>query len=409
MWINLAAAAAYFYFNWRYFGLVDAVHRRPRYAKLRIMGAFLLNYAMFFACSMLEWNLLVNWGLFFLAQFAETVLYCKKGWRIPLYLALNGILYGLTVNIFCRCVVAIAMSKPLAAFDNHTMAYGNLKALPVVLGFLLGGAVLHLMSTRKPLDSLRVLIAHPKHLDFQLELLAGMFLYLFLNLLLYQSHGNNAVLKLWGIKSTIFALVGSYLGLRYSLKMCELSDYREQNRTIRQTLVQSEQEEERLSAMAYRDMLTGMFSRQYVLEQLEGLLQRRARFVLCFLDLDDLKGVNDRYGHAEGDRYLVTVARELLCACRQEQDIPARYGGDEFLILFQGAEVSAVEARIRQVERRLSELSRSGAVPFPMSLSHGTVDGSGASDAKALLAAADEKMYREKRDKAVLRGKKAGQ
>lgn len=407
MWINLAAAAAYFYFNWRYFALVDAAQQRPRYAKLRVVGAFLLNYAMFYLCSLMEWNLLINWGLFFLIQFGETTLYCKRGWRVPLYLSLNGILYGLAVNILCRCAVAIALSKPLSAFDNHVSAYGNLKALPVLLGFLLGGAVLHTMSRPKALERLRTLIAHPEHLSFQLELLAGMFLYLFLNLLLYQSQGNNAFLKLWGVKSVIFSLTGSYLGLRYAIKMCELSDYREKNRAIRQELVQSEQEEAQLTAIAYRDMLTGAYSRPYALNQLERLIRQRERFALCFLDLDDLKGVNDRRGHAEGDRYLVTVARELKHMCRRSRDVLARYGGDEFLLLLPGADVPTVEEELRQVEGRLSELSRGGAVPFPMSLCHGTVDGSGASDAEALLGTADERMYREKKRKADMRGKGA--
>lgn len=399
MWMNLSAAAAYFYFNWRYFALVAAALGRTRLPRVLMAAAFLMNYSLFVICSLLEWNLMVNWALFFLFQLAETALYCKDGWRVPLFFSLSGILYGLTVNIFCRCAVAIVLSQPLAAFDNHVSAYGNLKALPVFQGFLLGGAVLHWMSREKPLQKLKTLIAHPTHLAFQLELMAGMFLYLFLNLLLYQSRTNNVFLKLWGIKSTIFALVGSYLGLRYALKMCELSDYREKNRAIRQELAQSEREERRLQAMAFRDMLTGLYSRQYALDQLARLLELKARFTLCFLDLDDLKGVNDRYGHAEGDRYLSAVARELAQVCRKDLDIPARYGGDEFLVLFPGADVPTVEARMAEVAQRLSDLMCSGAVSFPMSLSHGAVDGGGGESAGALLAAADRKMYQAKERK----------
>ena len=78
MLVNIAAAAAYFYFNWRYFRLVTIVLARPRMEKLPVIGAFLLNYALFYVCSVLEFNLLVNWALFFVLLFVETLPYCKK-------------------------------------------------------------------------------------------------------------------------------------------------------------------------------------------------------------------------------------------------------------------------------------------------------------------------------------------
>lgn len=398
--INLAAATAYFYFNWRYFAWTSAVLRLPRRRNLPVVGAFFLNYGLFVLCSILELNLIVNWALFFLLLWGETQLYCRCGWRASLYFSLSGILYGLTVNIFCRCAVAIAISQPLTAFDNHITSVGNLKALPVFLGFVLGGAVLHAMAGPRRVEKVQTLIDHPRHLAFQLELMAGMFLYLFLNLLLYQSGGNSVLLKLWGIKSCVFSLVGSHLGLRYALQMCRLSDYREKNRAIQRELLQHEREEEKLRSIAYRDVLTGVYNRQYALDELERLLQAGAPFALCFLDLDDLKGVNDRHGHAEGDRYLLTVARELAHTCRQEGDLLARYGGDEFLLLCPGAAAATIEARMQQVDQRLQALSREGAVPFPMSVSYGAVDGGQAHDRETLMRAADDSMYRRKRAKA---------
>ncbi|WP_418665829.1 GGDEF domain-containing protein [Allofournierella sp.] len=400
MLINLITAAAYFYFNWRYFALVTRVLGRPRMAKLPAVGVFFLNYILFYVCSVQEWTLLVNWGLFFAFQFAESLLYCKNGWRVPLFLSIAGVQCGLTINIFCRCAVAIATDQPLAAFDNHVSAYGNLKGLPVFLGFVLGGAVLQLMALPAPLEKLRALIAHPTHLRFQLELMAGMFLYLFLNLLLYQSRSDSVFLKLWGIKSVIFSLVGSYLGLRYSLEMCRLSDYREQNRAIQRALAQSEREERKLRSAAYRDALTGTYSRQYALEQLDRLLGQNARFALCFVDLDDLKGVNDRHGHAQGDRYLVAAARELERFCRPEEDVLARFGGDEFLLLLPQTDEAAAAARLEGADRRLAELARSGEAGFAMSISYGVTCGGPGDAAEALLAAADERMYRQKRRKA---------
>lgn len=93
----------------------------------------------------------------------------------------------------------------------------------------------------------------------------------------------------------------------------------------------------------------------------------------------------------------MSVARELSRDSRRDKDILARYGGDEFLLLFPGTDPSTVEARIRAVGRRLSKLTQDGAVPFPMSFSHGVVDSGGFADAEGLLAAVDRKMYQDKK------------
>lgn len=400
---SLLIALSYFYFHWQYFGLAAATLQRPRLLALPMACTFLVNYALFILCSVLELNLIFNWALFFLFLLLETVLYCKIAWRTALYLSLNGILYGLAVNIFCRCVVSIAIVQPLRVFDNNISSVGNLKAVPVFLGFLLGGLLLQRMAAPKGVGWLQTLISHPAYMSFQLELMGGMFLYLFLNLLLYQSQGNGVLLKLWGIKSCIFSIVGTLLGLRYSLTLCQLADYREQNRTIQRELAQSERQEAALRTIAYRDALTGVYNRQYALEILNALLERRAQFALCFLDLDHLKEVNDHYGHLEGDRYLTTVTEELIRVCRKGQDLLARFGGDEFLLLFPEAEASTVEERMRQADRLLEERSRRGETLFPMSVSYGVVDSGQAPDANALIALADEKMYQRKRAKAAKR------
>lgn len=395
---NLIVAMAYFYFHTRYFMLTVQTFKRPRCGVAWTVCTFLINYVLFYFCSILELNLIVNWTLFFLFFFVETLIYCKGGIRTSLAFALYGILLGLSINIFCRCVVSIVTAQPLIAFDNRVSSVGNLKAIPVLLGFLVGGAMLHLMSRPKVVVQLRVLTEHPQHEAFQLELMIMMFLYLCLNLLLYRSRGNGVLLKIWGIKSCIFSLSGLYLGMRYSLAMCRLSDYREQNRVIQRELLRNEQKAADLRSIAYLDVLTGAYNRPYALEHLDALLQQGKSFVLCFLDVDELKVVNDRYGHAEGDRYLCTVMQALFDAFREESDVLARYGGDEFLLLLPGASVSTAQARLEQVKSRLREMSGAEEYPFSMSISFGVVDSSEGKDANALLHAADREMYRCKTD-----------
>ena len=103
-----------------------------------------------------------------------------------------------------------------------------------------------------------------------------------------------------------------------------------------------------LKAASYTDALTGLFNRRFLSEQIEKdvALVRRAYMrsddpepgdpsrdlLLLMLDVDGLKGVNDRYGHVAGDRALLQVREILMRVCRKS-DMLVRWGGDEFLLV----------------------------------------------------------------------------
>jgi diguanylate cyclase (GGDEF)-like protein len=91
-----------------------------------------------------------------------------------------------------------------------------------------------------------------------------------------------------------------------------------------------------LHLQAIQDSLTGLFNRSYFLYRLEEELayssRHRAPFALLMLDLDDFKAVNDRLGHSEGDKVIHRIGDLIRRATRRE-DVPARYGGDEFILL----------------------------------------------------------------------------
>ncbi len=151
--------------------------------------------------------------------------------------------------------------------------------------------------------------------------------------------------------------------------------------------------------LARSDALTGLLNRRGFNEIMHVEIARasRLRYSLTTLtfDLDGFKVVNDRHGHATGDRLLQDVARALQDAVRSI-DVVARLGGDEFAALLPDNRLDHPEDVVSQVRQRiLSVIERRG---WDVTLSVGavTIDG-GSHDASALLVEADRAMYEAKR------------
>ena len=111
--------------------------------------------------------------------------------------------------------------------------------------------------------------------------------------------------------------------------------------------------EDRLHRQAFSDALTGLANRPLFIDRLEHALARRRRdrnesFAVLFLDVDDFKVVNDNLGHSAGDTLLITLGQRLRSSLRPA-DTAARFGGDEFAVLLEGAS----EKHARHVADRL--------------------------------------------------------
>ncbi|GAB3285772.1 PAS domain S-box protein [Parasphingorhabdus pacifica] len=155
-----------------------------------------------------------------------------------------------------------------------------------------------------------------------------------------------------------------------------------------------------LAHLALHDPLTGLANRALLTDRLERafaeLLGQQGMLAVLLIDLDDLKPVNDTYGHAAGDRLLATVADELLNAVRAG-DTVARIGGDEFVVLTQVADFAAAEALRERISTLLSIEIRVTGQSLGMSASVGlAATRNPQQSADALLRDADHDMYRRK-------------
>ena len=123
---------------------------------------------------------------------------------------------------------------------------------------------------------------------------------------------------------------------------------------------------------------------------------------LLYFDLDKFKQINDRYGHAEGDRALQTFA-DLLKSTFRESDVTGRIGGDEFVVFLTGADAQQTEALLGRFQKNLSESNASQARGYDLSSSVGVTafEPEKHSTLEALMSESDMSMFQEKNARAA--------
>jgi diguanylate cyclase (GGDEF)-like protein len=153
-----------------------------------------------------------------------------------------------------------------------------------------------------------------------------------------------------------------------------------------------------LENVAYRDTLTQIYNRHYGMQLLSEWLSLRKDFIICFVDMDNLKYVNDKYGHAEGDKYILCVTGVLRKF--SPEAVICRLGGDEFMLLAQNWSMSNAETKLEALRDMLIQFNNEPGAFYNHSMSYGVIEvkPDNKHTESELLSIADEKMYKYKRD-----------
>jgi diguanylate cyclase (GGDEF)-like protein len=171
---------------------------------------------------------------------------------------------------------------------------------------------------------------------------------------------------------------------------------------LRQVLAELEEYNQRLSGLSQTDELTGLYNRRAFLSlgsQNLALARRMRRAgTVFFADLDDLKKINDSFGHDEGDHAIQQAAR-ILTETFRHADIVARLGGDEFSVLAVDTASDFTPIVRARLEAALAEYNARAGKPYRVSLSIGSVSFERASEVELeeLLRRADQVLYAEKK------------
>ncbi len=150
--------------------------------------------------------------------------------------------------------------------------------------------------------------------------------------------------------------------------------------------------------LAVTDPLTGLYNRHKFDEAIEVEIERARRYSrplsLIMIDLDGLKGINDRYGHPAGDKALKLVAEAIQNQIRTI-DLPARIGGDEFLVILPEADLEAATLVAQRMCGQITSISFQGEM---LSVSAGVAQWSSENNTvDSFLEVVDQAMYQAKR------------
>lgn len=131
-------------------------------------------------------------------------------------------------------------------------------------------------------------------------------------------------------------------------------------------ITEEKESKRNLSNLAYTDELTGTYNRRYCNEIINDLIHNKQNFSLVLIDLDNLKHVNDTFGHVTGDEYILMVIQAIKNNIRN-YDVLCRIGGDEFVVIFKNCSEEIAVKKMNKVHDSILQIKKD----YILSISYG--------------------------------------
>ena len=166
---------------------------------------------------------------------------------------------------------------------------------------------------------------------------------------------------------------------------------------LQKTLAVLQQERQLLERSAYIDSLTNLGNRGGLDRHVNQLWRKGAPFTCAYIDIDHLKHCNDKFGHAEGNRYILGICHALT-ETMEHDEVLFRIGGDEFVLVSPTTGEAELEQRLERTRTNLVEATSDGKAPMIASFSFGCsrVNPLAGDTRRQMTMDADRKMYRYK-------------
>lgn len=197
----------------------------------------------------------------------------------------------------------------------------------------------------------------------------------------------------------------------YTGILVDVTEQRETERQLHKVLVELESSNRerqamiaKLKSLSLLDDLTKLYNRRGFLaesrERLEKSQHAKTKVFFLFMDLDNLKWINDSWGHQKGDQALILFS-EILQKALRRSDVKGRLGGDEFAVLVEESEGLTPEILLERLQDKIDSFNREDRLPFQLSISMGLsfYDPDHPCSIDELLIRADKLMYEQKRGK----------